>query len=151
MNRALNYIGIAKKAGAIEIGETETGAVMRAGKGRILILASDASDNAKRRAENFVFGTQAPLVVLPFTKEELSDISGTNGFSMAAFTDVGLAAVFMAALAESEPSYAEMAELMKQRNEKAVQRKHEATVHERKSRLGKSEGTAIMGKRRKKI
>jgi len=151
MSRALNYIGIAKKAGAIEIGETDTGAAMRAGKGRLLILASDASENARHRAENYVAGTKTPLITLPFNKEELSDISGENGFSMAAFTDTGLAAVFMAALAEDEPSFGETAELLKQINERAVQRKQEASAHEKNRKLGKAAKTAATGKRRKNI
>ena len=151
MNKALNYIGIAKKAGAIEIGETNSGAAIRAGKGRILILASDASDNARRRAENYVYGTQTPLVVLPFKKEELSEITGTTGCSMAVFTDVGLATVFMAALAENEPSFGATAELLAVKNAKTKMRKKEAVAHERNRKTGKTMKTAVSGKRRKNI
>ncbi|MGI5984326.1 MAG: hypothetical protein GXY01_08915 [Clostridiales bacterium] len=151
MNRALNYIGIAKKAGAIAIGETNSGAAIRAGKGRILVLASDSSGNARRRAENFVYGTQTPMVVLPFSKEELSLVTGTNGFSMAVFTDVGLAAVFMAALAESEPSFGETAEFMAKKNEKATLRKREAAAHDRNRKKGKAVKPAATGKRRRDI
>ena len=61
MNKALGYIGIAKKAGALSVGETNAGAVVRAGKGRVLLLASDASPNARHRAEGFVAGTQTPV------------------------------------------------------------------------------------------
>lgn len=151
MNKALNYIGIARKAGAIEIGETYSGAAIRAGKGKILILASDASDNAKHRAENYVNGTQTPLVVLPFTKAELSEASGTNGFSMAVFTDIGLAAVFITALAECEPSFEKVAEMLAEKNEKAALRKREALAHDRKRKLGKAANPAVMGKRRKNV
>ena len=151
MNKALNYIGIARKAGAIEIGETYSGAAVRAGKGRILILASDASDNAKHRAENYVNGTQTPLVALPFTKAELSEASGTNGFSMAVFTDVGLAAVFMTALAECEPSFEKTAQMLAEKNEKAAQRRREAVAHDRNKKLGKAAKPAVMGKRRKNV
>ncbi|NLH00405.1 MAG: hypothetical protein GX488_00645 [Clostridiales bacterium] len=151
MNKALSYIGIAKKAGAIAVGETNSGAAIRSGKGRILVLASDASGNARRRAENFVFGTTVPLVVLPYTKEDLAGITGVSGCSMAVFTDVGLAAVFMAALAENEPSFAETAELMAKRNEKALMLKREAAAHARNRKKGKAVKAAAMGKRRKNI
>jgi Ribosomal protein HS6-type (S12/L30/L7a) len=151
MNKALNYIGIARKAGAIEIGETNTGAAVRAGKGRILIIAADASDNAKRRAENFVNETQTPIITLPFTKAELSEASGTAGCSMAAFTDVGLAAVFMAALAENEPSFSETAELLAQKSKKALMRKREALAHEKNVKNGRAAKSAVSGKRRKNI
>ena len=151
MNKALNYIGIARKAGAIEIGETYSGAAIRAGKGRILILASDASDNARHRAENFVNGTHTPIAVLPFTKAELSEASGTNGFSMAVFTDIGLAAVFMSELAETEPSFEESARMLNEKNEKASQRKREAMAHERNRKHGKAASLAAEGKRRKNV
>ena len=151
MHKALNYIGLAKKAGAIEVGETNTGAAIRAGKGRILILASDASDNAKRRAENYVHGTQTPIVMLPFSKAEISQVSGTAGCSMAAFTDVGLAAVFMAALAENEPSFQETAELLAQKNQKSLMRKREALAHEKNMKTGMAAKPVVTGKRRKNV
>ena len=53
MNRAANYISIAKKAGLIELGEANTGAAAREGKARLVILASDASANAADRARGF--------------------------------------------------------------------------------------------------
>ena len=149
MSKALGYISIAKKAGALAVGETNAGAAVRAGKGRVLLLASDASPNARHRAEGFVNGTQTPLVVSPFTKAELSEATGIGGCSMAAFTDVGLAAVFMAALAENEPSFSDTAQLLQAKNEKALLRKKEAAVHRRKMSAGRSVGKAAQGKRRK--
>lgn len=138
MADALRYIGIARKAGAIEIGETNSGVAVRAGKAKLLILASDASDNAKARAEGFIYGRKTPLVKVPFTKRELSDISGVNGCSMAAFTDTGLASVFLSQLAQSEPRYSAAAGYVAAKNEKEKIRKREAASHEKNKRLGKS-------------
>lgn len=149
-SNALGYLGLAKKAGSLAVGETNSGAAVRAGKGRVLLLASDASPNAKHRAEGFVNGTQTPLVVLPFTKGDLSEATGTGGCSMVAFTDVGLASVFMAALAEKEPSFMDTAQLLSERNEKALKRKREATVHRKKMSAGAPVRKAAQGKRRKK-
>lgn len=151
MHKALSYIGLAKKAGAIELGETNTGAAIRAGKGKVLILASDASENAERRAENFVSGTQIPLVTVPFSKAEISQVSGTAGCSMAAFTEIGLAAVFMASLSESEPSFRQTAELLEQKSKKAQMRKNEALAHEKNKKLGMAAKPAATGKRRKNV
>jgi ribosomal protein L7Ae-like RNA K-turn-binding protein len=151
MNKALNYIGLSKKAGAIEIGEIDTGSAIRAGKGRLLVLASDASDNARRRAENFIYGTLTPMITLPITKEELSMITGKGGCSMAAFTDIGLAAAFMEALAEEEPDYKETAAHLAQKNAKAQMRKREALAHEKNLKKGKAAGPTAMGKRRRNI
>ena len=151
MNKAQGYIGLAKKAGAIEIGETNTGAAIRAGKGRILILAADASDNAKRRAESFIHGTQTPMAVLPFTKAELSQMTGEGGCSMAVFTDVGLAAAFMEELAENEPAYKEAADLLAQKSAKAQLRKRETLAHEKNLKKGKAVSSADSVKRRRNV
>ncbi len=149
MNKALGYIGLAKKAGAIEIGETNTGAAVRAGRCRLLILAADASDNARHRAEGFISGRQTPMITLPFDKATLAQMTGVGGGSMAAFTDAGLAAVFIAALAEEEPAYLETAALLAQKNRKVQQRRKEALTHERKLKTGKAVDPAVAGKRRR--
>lgn len=151
MSKAANYIGLARKAGAIAIGETNSGAAIRAGKGKILLLASDASDNARRRAEGFLFGTKLPMAVLPFTKAELSQLTGVGGCSMAVFTETGLAAVFMAALAEDEPSFYEVAAILGEKNQRAQQRKKEALAHERNLKKGRAGRPTATGKRRKSI
>ena len=69
MSKALNYLGLAKKAGMLEIGEENTGAAIRWGKARFVLLASDASDNAKRRLNGFLYEKDIPMLRVPFTKE----------------------------------------------------------------------------------
>ena len=100
MGKALNYLGIARMSGNIELGEDNAAALVKAGKARMLIIASDTSDAAKRRAEGYVFGRSAPLVEVPFTKQEISEITGKPGCSMAAIRDMGLAKSFADSLAE---------------------------------------------------
>ncbi len=100
MSKALNYLGIARKSGGIETGEDNSSGLVKAGKARVLLVASDTSEGAKRRAEGYVYETNTPLVELPFTKDEIAGITGKNGCSMAAITDLGLAAAFLKALAD---------------------------------------------------
>ena len=57
-----------RRAGKIEIGETGTGAAVRAGRARLLLLAADASENARKRAEGYLYGE-----VDPETGAQLSD------------------------------------------------------------------------------
>ncbi len=148
MSNALNYIGLAKKAGAIEIGETNSGAACRSGKAKLLIVAADASENALSRAENFIYGKKAQMISVPFTKEQISLQTGTSGCSMAAFTDVGLAAVFLAALAETDEEYREAADLMDKKKAKALMRKREAIAHDINKKKGKAAKTLVPAKRR---
>ncbi len=151
MAEALKYLGIAKKAGAIQTGELNSGSAVRVGKAKVLMLAADASDNALSRAEGFVAGGKTPLVRLPYTKEQLSAATGAPGCSMVVLTDIGLAAVFMSALAEGEPSVRETAEQLAQKNEKAKRRKCEANAHKRNMKTGKNAKNVAPGKRRTNI
>ncbi len=148
MSNALNYIGIAKKAGAIEIGETDSGAACRSGRAKLLLLASDASDNARSRAENFVYGKKTQLLTVPFSKEQLSLQTGEHGCSMAAITDVGLAAVFLSALAEGDESFRQAAQLMDKKKDKALMRKREAKAHDINKKKGKAAKAPTPAKRR---
>ena len=45
--KTLNLLGLMRKANAIAVGETNTGGAVRAGKAKLLLLAADASDNAR--------------------------------------------------------------------------------------------------------
>ena len=53
MDRALNYLALARKAGRVELGEEPVGAAARAQKARLILVASDASDHTWRRAKSF--------------------------------------------------------------------------------------------------
>ena len=89
-DKAANYLGLMRKAGRIALGEHDAGAAARAGKACLLLLAQDASDNARKRAEGFAHAAQAPLLRLPYTKQALSDRLGKTGCAIAAVTDPGL-------------------------------------------------------------
>ncbi len=138
MSRAVNYLGIARKAGALVTGEENAGIEIRAGHAKLLALASDASDNARARAQNFLRGGKVPWTVLPLTKQEISDATGRNGCSMAVFTDVGLACSFAEALyAEYGEQYGGLAAELRRRNDAAAQRRKEKLAHQRNRKQGK--------------
>ena len=138
MSRAINYLSIARKAGALATGEENAGIEVRAGHARLLALASDASDNARARARSFLRGGKTPLTVLPLTKREISDASGRNGCSMVVFTDIGLAASFAEALyAEYGEEYGELAAGLRERSDRAARRRKEKLVRRRNRKQGK--------------
>ena len=137
MSKALRYLGIARKAGLLELGEENTGTAVRCGKAKAVFLAADASDNARRRAEGFGYGRNIIMLTLPFTKEEISFTTGKAGCSMAAITDIGLASSLVSALAEEKPGeYAEAAQRLADRNSRAQQRK-QPRAQERNKKNGK--------------
>lgn len=137
-DKILSMLGLMRRANAIEIGETNSGAAVKAGKAKILLLASDASDNARRRAEGFVFGHNTILTDLPYSKEEISASVGLSGCSMAAVTDIGFANALMSALSAADSEkYGNVAEEVSGRFAKAERRKKEAAAQKRNMRNGK--------------
>ena len=100
MDKALGYLGLMRKANAVAIGETDTGAAAKSGKAVLICLAADASDNAAKRAETFAYARSIPVTRLPYEKQTISDLVGKAGCSMLAVTDIGFAAAFAAALSD---------------------------------------------------
>ncbi len=136
--KALNYLGLMRKANAIQIGEVDTGAAVRAQHARLVLLAADSSGNARSRAKGFVYGHNVPLIEVPFTKEEISGIVGRNGCSMAAICDIGFANAFIKELCVEAPEkYSETAELIESELLKANKLKQERKAHEMNKRNGK--------------
>ena len=82
MDRALNYLALARKAGLAELGEEPVGAITRAGKGYLVVVASDASDHTWRRAKSFVAGTNQQCLRVKFTKDELGFVIGRTSLAI---------------------------------------------------------------------
>lgn len=135
-NRALNYLALAKKGRLVELGEEPVGAITRAIKGRLVVVASDASDHTWRRAKSFVAGTEQQCIRVPFTKEELGFVVGRTSLAIAAFTDAALALAFVKALPNAE-KFAEVEQALDIKAKKLRQRRDEAKAHQRNIRKGK--------------
>ena len=136
MDKALNYLALGKKARLIELGEEPVGAVTRAVKARLVIVASDASDHTWRRAKSFVAGTDQQCIRVTFTKDELGFVVGRTSLAIAAFTDAAMAAAFVKALPDAA-KHAAVIEKLEEKASKLKQRKDEAKAHQRNVRMGK--------------
>ena len=136
MDKALNYLSLARKGGMAELGEEPVGAITRAGKGYLVIVASDASDHTWRRAKSFVAGTEQQCVRVPFTKEELGFVIGRTSLAIAAITDAPLALAMVKALPEGE-KYKNAIEILDAKATRLRQRQKEAKAHQRNVRMGK--------------
>ena len=53
IGQMLSMLGLAKKAGRVEIGEEPVGAAARARKARVILVAQDAGPSSQRRAFSF--------------------------------------------------------------------------------------------------
>ena len=52
MDKALQYLSIARKGGMAELGEEPVGAIARAGKAYLILVAADASDHTPGAGQN---------------------------------------------------------------------------------------------------
>ncbi len=136
MDKALNYLSLARKGGMAELGEEPVGAVTRLGKGRLVIVASDASDHTWRRAKSFVAGTDQQCIRVPYTKDELGFVIGRTSLAIAAITDASLALALAKALPDPEKHKAAI-EVLEEKSRKMQQRAKEAKAHKRNVRMGK--------------
>lgn len=132
MDSFLTYLGLARRAGCLETGEENTGLCVRMGRVRLILLASDASENAVRRAESFAkTGAGIPVVTVPREKAELSAATGRPGCSMVAVTNIGFAAGIVRRLSETEPDkYEALALELTRKRDKATRRKREAMARD---------------------
>lgn len=131
MNKALNYLSLARKAGKLELGEEPVGAAARAQHARLVVVASDASDHTWRRAQSFVARTNQECVRLPYTKDELGATIGRQELAIAALTDPAMALAFLKALPDPE-KYAEAMAALDKRSQRIAQRRREEKAHQRK-------------------
>lgn len=133
MDNLLSLIGLAKRAGRLEIGEAPVGAAARAKKAKLLLLASDAAENSQRRAGHFAEQGNCPLLTLPNTKAELGKALGRTSCAMLALTDVGLAASMTKKLAMLNPeTYGETSEKLEVKAARAQARLKEKLAHDKK-------------------
>jgi len=101
VDRNLQIIGLAKKAGLLAIGCEATEVSARKGLTKLIISASDASERAYRNARINADYCGAICLSVPYTKFELGCITGRGSPATIAFLDTGLAVTLIKGLAES--------------------------------------------------
>ena len=136
MDKALNYLALARKGGIAELGEEPVGAVARARKARLVVVAQDATDHTWRRAKSFVAGSEQICLKVPFSKDQLGLAVGRSQLALAAFTDPALALAFVQALEQPDRYKAEL-ESLEKLSARIRQRKKEADAHKRNKAKGK--------------
>lgn len=145
MDQILHLVGIARKAGRLEIGEEPVGAAARSRHARLILLAADAADNTCRRAAHFGQAGAVPVLQTPFTKAELGMAAGRASCAMMALTDAGLASSVANKLAQSDPErYGPDAQQLSARAERVLKRQKEQRAHEKNLREGKKKPWAAV-------
>ncbi|MBQ2893649.1 MAG: 50S ribosomal protein L7 [Oscillospiraceae bacterium] len=136
MDKALNYISLARKAGKAELGEEPAGAAARALHAHLIVVACDASDHTWRRAKSYAAGTDQQCIRLPYTKDDIGMAIGRTSLAIAAITDAALALALVQALPQPE-KYAAAADVLTAKSQRQKKRQSEAKAHLRNRRSGK--------------
>ena len=132
MDSVLRLLGVARKAGRVEVGEEPVGAAARAHQAKVILTAADGADNSIRRAAHFAEAGKIQALPTPYTKGELGGAVGRSACTMLALTDIGLAAAIAERLAQADPERCgSVAEELKLQAGKALQRQKERRAHEK--------------------
>ncbi len=138
MEHILSMIGLAKKAGQVEIGEEPVGSAARARHARVILLARDAAPSTVRRAMSFGQAGACLCLEVPFDKDQLGWALGRTSCAMVAITDIGFAEAIVKKLALADPQhYGPAAERLELKARRAMERREEMARHERNLRRGK--------------
>lgn len=147
----LHLLGLARKAGRLEIGEEPVGAVCRARQARLVLMASDAAANTNRRAAHFGEAGNVLWLELPYTKAELGFHLGRGSCAMLALTDAGFAAAVTEKLAARDPErYGPAAQQLRQKADRVLQGQKEKRQHEKNLQNGKKKPWAVPNPPQKK-
>ena len=136
MDKALNYLALARKAGLAELGEEPVGGAARSGKAYVIVVASDASDHTWRRAKAYAAGTTQQCIRLPYSKDEMGFAIGRESLAIAAITDCPMALALVQSLPEPEKN-AEAVQVLTEKVQKMKKRQQEAKAHKKNVRFGK--------------
>ena len=141
----LSLLGLALRGGRLVLGEEPVEGAARARDARVLLLASDAADNTRRRCQHFAVMGDCLWLRVPFTKAELGQALGRSSVAIAALTDVGLASAVVHRLAEVDPvQYDEAAARLELKAKRAAERRAEQLAHQKNIRTGRKKAKKPM-------
>lgn len=138
IQQVLSMLGLAKKAGRVEIGEEPVAAAVRARKARVLLVAGDAGPSSQRRAFSFAQTGGCLCLTIPADKDALGWALGRTSVAMCAVTDIGFADAIVKKLAAMEPErYGPAAAQLDIKAQRAMERRAEQLRHEKNLRQGR--------------
>ena len=89
MDKVLQLLSLAQRAGKVSSGEFKTEESVKLGKASLVILASDASDNTKKKFSNMCEFYEVPILFYS-DKETIGHYIGKEFRASVAVTDEGL-------------------------------------------------------------
>ncbi len=127
--KALRLLGLARKGGNLITGEEMVAAAVARGKVRLIVVPSDASANALRRASGWSEAYEVPMLKAPVTKDDLGAALGKAVCVFCGVTERKLAAAFVRAL-EQPANYEQLLAQLERRPGRHHQEKKQLEVAE---------------------
>lgn len=130
--QVLSLLGLAKKAGRVEVGEEPVGAAARAKKARVILVAQDAGPSSQRRAFSFAQTGACLCLTLPADKDALGRSLGRSSVAMCAVTEIGLAGAIVKKLSAMDAEkYGAASAQLDVKARRAMERRAEQLRHEK--------------------
>ena len=102
MTKAEGVIGLARRAGQIAVGTNGALDAIRSGKAKLVLIASDASDNTKKLLTDKASFRKVPVEFPPMTAETLGKCVGKAYTVAAAFLQDGFVIAYHGALSVNQ-------------------------------------------------
>ena len=125
MDKALNFLGMCKKAGKLLTGEDGVSGAARNGEAALIMTASDTASNTTKKALNLSEWGGAPHVRLPWDKDTLGELLDKRVCAILALTDRGMATALAEKLAAQDPAYAQTAEVLRAASARKGRKAHD--------------------------
>ena len=100
-NKVLSLLGLATKAGKVASGEFSTEKSVKTGKGFLVLVADDASQNTRKKFQNMCDFYEVPIYFIA-NKEELGRFCGKEFRASLAVQDENFAKAIMKELEKSQ-------------------------------------------------
>ncbi len=102
-NNYLGLLGIARRGGMVEIGDESVRAALLTKKGRLVLVASDASERSKNTFFGIAETASVFCIEVAETMAELGNALGKRPCAAVCVCDMGIAAALVKKLSEINP------------------------------------------------
>ena len=123
-NSYLGLLGLAKRAGKLEVGDEAARAAISAGKTRLVIIASDVSDRTRETFEFIADSAGVACVKVEETRAELGNALGRRPTAVIAVCDIGLAAALAKNISSVNEDAKNVAAALEEKSKKIAARKN---------------------------
>ncbi len=130
---ALSFLGLAMKAGKVELGEEYIAMAARTGRAKLILTASDAGQNALARASDAGETGRCPVAAIPAAKAELGAALGKTAVSAAAVTDISFASAFIDKLHTETGGFEALKAELDEKEKRSLARRRETRRHSQNS------------------